>query len=103
MAGYRVESWRASVRLSSRRPSVLHSFVRLTSWRGDPPCGARLRVARRLHRLAATAKQFETQRDQVEAQALGQRLHQPLVFRVLKLDHLACVDIDQMVVMALFS
>ena len=61
------------------------------------------RLARRLLRFAAPAEQFEPQRDQVEAEPFGHRLHQPLVFGVLELDHLAGIDVDQVIVVAVLG
>ena len=64
-----------------------------------PPCPA----ASRHRRVTPAAEQLQTQRDQVEAEPLGNRLHQPLVFGVLKLDDLAGIDVDQVIVVAVFG
>src|SRR5262245_32693824 len=47
------------------------------------------------------AEQFEPVADQAEAKLAGDRLLQSLDLRILKLDHLAGGDIDEMIVMAM--
>ena len=60
-------------------------------------------VTGRLRRIAPAAEQFQTQRDKVKAEPLRDSLHQPMIFGVLKLDDLAGIDVDQMVVVTVLS
>ena len=53
--------------------------------------------------LSLAAEQFQSQRYEVEAESGGDHAHQFLVLGVLEFDHLAGLDIDQMMMVAFFT
>ena len=54
-------------------------------------------------RAVASTKQLKPQGNDVEAQAISDRVHQPFMFRVLKLDNFTSLDIDQVVMRSFLS
>ena len=54
-------------------------------------------------RALASTKQLKAQGNDVEAQAISDRVHQPFMFRVLKLDNFTSLDIDQVVMRAVLG
>jgi len=65
------------------------------SWSEEPGV-LRVRPVGRV-RTAPPPKEFEPQRHDIEAKPSGDRIHQALVFRVLELDDLTCLHVDQVI------